>query len=483
MYNSPRYSRPTALSLVLLFAVLLAFRLYGITNSPFERGDYWRQPDTESVAINFVRYDHNPLRPNFNYDGPLPNVVALELQVTTAIIALLYSLFGRLYWLARLVPIGFFLGSCWYLYLWGRRHLGHWAALWATAFYGVVPVNLYYSRAIMPESAALFFTAGALWYFQCFTETGREQNRWLLLSGLFLLLAGTQKPQTLLVALPMLGLLWVRYRGPGFLADIRLWAFAASVLGLTYVYYWYSNSVAEFRFVHGITTKHVLAYFSTAIFHPLARQFFRQYGLESFGWIALVVMVVALLVFQRRLWLTYLWLVGTAVNLAVVVAVVRLPYYLMYIVAPLALVVGAFLDRFRGRLATVPLLLLVAIAVQSWWIVHTKYLELPETLGTARAVQMVVPEDDLILTPVISPVVINACDRRGWRFNISYYPDVPEDPIEELHYYIHRGAKWFVTWAGVIQNDPDGRIRRYLDEHYERLEPVPGYPIYRLRGD
>ncbi|MGE5674904.1 MAG: hypothetical protein ACM3XM_13695, partial [Mycobacterium leprae] len=113
----------------LLFLFLFCLRLYGVGHSPFEQGEYWRQPDTESVALNFLHYRFNILQPNFNYDGPLPNVVALELQVTTTLIALLYRLFGQHYALARLVPILFFTGSCAYLYGLSRRYIGERGAL------------------------------------------------------------------------------------------------------------------------------------------------------------------------------------------------------------------------------------------------------------------------------------------------------------------------------------------------------------------
>lgn len=95
------------LVLTLLLLIFLT-RLYHINTPPWEFEESWRQADTESMAWNFVNYDFDLWRPNLNYDGPFPNIPALEFPVTTGLIALLYGIFGRQYFWARLVPIIFF---------------------------------------------------------------------------------------------------------------------------------------------------------------------------------------------------------------------------------------------------------------------------------------------------------------------------------------------------------------------------------------
>lgn len=95
--------------LYLLFIFLVSLRLIGISNPPLDYSS-WRQVDTDSIARNFVEYRFNILYPQLNYDGPMPNYVQLEFQVTTFIIALLYRAFGFKPVFGRTVPVVFFYG-------------------------------------------------------------------------------------------------------------------------------------------------------------------------------------------------------------------------------------------------------------------------------------------------------------------------------------------------------------------------------------
>lgn len=510
--------RMQVISVVALLAILLGVRLYGIRNTPYERGEFWRQPDTEAIAHNFVAHGYSILRPELNYDGPLPNVAALEFQVTTSLIALLYSIFGRHYILARLVPVGFFLASCLLLYLFGRRHIGHRGALWATALYGLFPLNIFFSRTIMPDSGALFFMIGAVYCFDLFASANAHAGRadastgprdkyetlWLALSALLMALAITQKPQTAFVGVPLLGLAWRKY-GWRLFRQVKLWLFAAVALGLPAAFYAYTNSIAEFHIVWGIGQKHVLKDFLRAMFTPGFATFLRQIPVRAFTAVGLALLAAALLETavsavmrsrrgepsrstraaddageSRDLGVIYLWLLGGLLNLITIVAVIKVDYYLLYITPPVALLIGATLGRFRGWRAVVPLACVALVAVLTRPIVLPQYAQVRDVITQGEAVQMVSQPGDLIVTTLDDPTIINASDRQGWRFNIKYYPGIPTDPYKELQYYIDRGAKYFVPLKGNIWNDQDGAITRYLDTHYEKLEPIPGYPIYAI---
>lgn len=460
----------------ILLLVLLLPRLYGITNSPFESGDLWRQPDTESIALLFVRDGFHPLRPQFFYDGPLPNVVALELQVTTTLIALLYKAFGQQYWLARLVPIGLFLGSAGLLYGIARRWLGSWGAGLGVLLYGLFPVNLYLSRAIQPESAGLFFYIGALYLFIRYTES--ERSRWLVGAGLSLALAITQKPQLALIGLPMLGAAWGRW-GWRCLLQWRLWLCALGALLLSALYYWYSNSVAEFHFVTGIATKHIFTRFYSDFRTPEALAFFRESGPKALTWVGLLLSLGGLLWLRRGLGLLYLWVLASVINLVTVVAVIKFYYYLVYLTPPLALLGGALLARLRWRV--VPLALVGVVGWTGFGIVQPMYKGWPALDTQGRVVRELTGPEELIVVGTRDPALLNRSERAGWRFGLALYPGVPREPVAELQYYVAQGASLFVPMQGYIYGDDNGRLRRYLDQHYERVEPVAGYPVYRLR--
>lgn len=482
MREERRRTQPTRVRLlaggVLLLLLLLLPRLYGITHSPFETGDLWRQPDTESIALLFLRQGFHPLRPQFFYDGPLPNVVALELQVTTTLIALLYKLFGRSYLLARLVPTAFFLGSAGFLYGIARRYLSPWGAALAVLLYGLFPVNLYLSRSIQPESCGLFFYSGALYLFLRYAEADAEADadRWLVLSGLFIALAVTQKPQTALIGLPILGVAWGRH-GWRCLVEPKLWLFALGALGLPALYYAYSNAVAEFHFVTGIATKHILVRFYSDIWQPEAQTFLREQAPKAFTWTGLALIAAGLLWVRRGFGVIYLWVLATLINLVAVVAVIKFAYYLVYLTPPLAILGGALLERGRWRALAVSVVGVVGLT--GFLTVRPLYAGWPALQTQGRIIRALTKPDELIIVGTRDPALLNLAERAGWRFGLALYPGVPREPVAELEYYVRNGATYFVPLMGYIYGD-DGRLKQYLEAHYQRVELVTGYPVYRL---
>ena len=246
-------------------------RLYHLDVAPLEIEESWRQADTDSIARNFVGYNFNILHPNFNYDGPLPNIPALEIQVTTYLIALLYKVFGYHYFLARLVPIGFFMISSVYLYAYTRKHLGHGEAVFSLLIYGILPINIYYSRAIMPEAAALMFWIGGLYYFYEWAENKKDLR--LVVSCIFMSLAIMTKPPVVIIGLPMLYICF-QYFGWRFLSFPKLWLYALVTLGLPFIYYYFSVSIAEYKFALGITNNIILKDAFSAFYSPEAYLFY-----------------------------------------------------------------------------------------------------------------------------------------------------------------------------------------------------------------
>jgi hypothetical protein len=108
------------------------------------------------------------------------------------------------------------------------------------------------------------------------------------------------------------------------------------------------------------------------------------------------------------------------------------------------------------------------------------------TINTAmetqvRIVQEYTCRSDLLIVGSLDPCILSLSDRRGWRFNIGIYPDIPETDLEELNYYIKNGAKYFVPIQGMIYKDENGEVLEYLNIKYERIEAVEGYPIYKLQ--
>lgn len=473
---------------VALFALVLALRLPYLGDPPLGY-DSWRQSDTEAMAYHFAEHRFHVLLPQLNYEGPRPNYAQLELQVTTALIAGLYKLFGYHYALARIVPVLFFMGSAVFVYRIALRYFSPLAAGLAVLLYGLLPLNVLYSRAIMPESAALFFYTGAFYLFGEWTAKGKRSL--LLASALFTALAVCEKVPAVFVGIPMTVMALAKF---GWRAAVRreLWLFAALALLPPFAYYRWLGTIAESAFVSGIALKHVLPGMASAVWTEEARSFFARELPKAFTWCALALSVLGLATLRLRAHYDIAaWTIAMLIELATIVAVIRFNYYLIFL-GPLVALLGAYAlaslfehagRRGMRRLARSAAGLGIAVAVgltAGEGIVTVAPVigrQNEDIARQAAVVERYAAPDELIVTGMDDPTLLNATRRAGWRVTNS----IPGDAIAELDYFASQGAAYFVPLKGYIDGDPDGRLKRHLDERYVKLEADTAYYIYKLR--
>lgn len=506
MSGTVRFVSWRRMKLTAVLACLLALHAPWLAKSPYEY-DAWRQSDTEAVALHILESGFCDLYPQLNYDGPPPNVVQLEPPVTPLLIALLYKAFGQRYALARLVPLLFFLGSAVYVYRIGRKFLpGPSAAAAASLIYGLLPLNLLYARTIMPEAGALFFTTGAFYYFAVWMQGGRgtaaearapeaalgvgrgirrsriRRLRRLLppiLAAAFTALAVSQKIPAVFVGVPMLSLAAFRFRfavwrRPG------LWAFAAAALLPPYLYYKHLGRIAEFPFVNGIAAKHILPRMWTDFRSGEALRFFAAELPRAFTWWGLALLAAGFVTLRWRTGFPLaVWVLAFGTEFVLIVAVIRFPYYMIFLGPPLALLAAQALSRlWRSRAgAFVSAALLAAFAWQSLALVLPQWrMRMPELELQAAIVRELTRPGDLIVVGTDDPSLLNASRRWGWRVGNT----LPGDPLAELNAFVRQGAVCFVPLKGTIQGD-DGRLKAELERRYRKIERQPGYPVYMLR--
>lgn len=464
---------------ILVFLFILAIRLPHINNSPCEHGDFWRQSDTESIARNFIEDRFNIFYPQFYYDGAKPNYVQLEFQITTFIIALLYKAFGYHYYLARLVPIIFFMGSALYVYLIAKRYYGNPAGWFAAIAYAIMPINIFYSRAIMPESAALFFFTGAFYYFVRWYDD--EKLSFLFLSGVFTCLSISQKTPTIFIGLAMIFMLIRKYRF-GFLAKWELWAFAAISLLPNLLYFIWSKSIAEFAFVSNIGLIHIVPKSAKAFFQLYSYKFA---AIEISTAVSLGLIPLVTIGFIDAEWkkdyALLIWTITMLIEVIAVAAVIKLRYYFIFITPITAVWAGKTLGKLGKSKRTVIGVFLGLLIITQWnyfW-AEAYFNEKDNILKQAEVIQKYSSKDDLIVIGTLEPALLNQSGRSGWRANIKYYENIPSGPEKEIQYYIKNGAKYFSPLGGYIYGD-DGSYRKYLDENFEKLGEGQ-YFIYKLR--
>ena len=480
MMNEHKASKGNTALLITILASMLLLRLYHIGTAPLEIEESWRQADTESIARNFVQYRFNILYPNFNYDGPYPNVPALELQVTTYAIAILYRLFGISYIWARLVPIIFFMLSAVLLYLFAARHLSRAGALFSLLIYGTLPINIYYSRAIMPEAAGLLFFIGSLYLFDCWVSSNRLPA--LYGSAVLTALAIMTKPMTAFVSFPMFYLL-IRQHKWRWLLKKELWLYALLALGLSAAYYSVSIPMADYKFSQGLAQNVLLKKLPSALTDAAAYLYIGKGFIRLLTPPGIVLAAVGLFTMKRSQGVILVWFAAMALELILVVTVIRIYYYFIFFAVPCSLIIGQGLAYLYGKLQTraFSVIMLVLFFFSSYMIAKPMYTVNKPMEVQVGIVREYTGSEDLLVVGSLDPCLLGLSDRRGWRFNIRIYPGVPENAVEELNYYISMGAKYFIPIQGNIYKDEKGEVLEYLDKNYERIEAVKGYPIYKLQ--
>ncbi|MGE5633073.1 MAG: ArnT family glycosyltransferase [Caulobacteraceae bacterium] len=472
-------NRPAITICVLLLIFLL--RIPHLNNATVEIGDYWRQSDTESIAVNFIEKRFNIFYPQMNYDGSSPNYVQLELQLTTFIIAILYKLFGHHYWLARLVPTSFFILSAYYLYLIEKRTYSSEQAWSAALIYGTMPVNLFFSRTVMPESALLCFFTGAYYYFLGWIEN--EKFSRLLAAAVFTMLAISQKLPAVFIGLAMLAICIERYKG-GFILRWDLWLFAAISLLPNLVYYLWSYSIAESKFVSHIGNKYIFPKFYSAFLTPQALEFYEAKVPEAFGYAVLFTALAGffIAIAKKENYILF-WFVAMVLEVLAIVSPIRFEYYLMMLGPVIALlsgrVIGLPWKRFKlGYIITLAIIL--AISYNAYKVEQPEFKEVQNRLDGAEILKAYTNKDDLIVIGTFDPAVLSLSGRNGWRTGSDYHDYKLRDPNEDIKYYIRSGAKYFLLYRNWIYGDKGGYYK-YVDNNFQKVCQEKDFTLYKLQ--
>lgn len=464
---------------ILVFLSVFLIRIPYINNCPCERGDYWRQSDTESIARNFVEDKFDIFYPQFNYDGPKPNYIQLEFQITTFLIAILYKAFGYHYFLARIVPIAFFMGSAIYLFLIAKKYYGYPAAWFTIILYSIIPLNIFYTRAIMPESAALFFLIGGFYYFILWYE--KEELWFLMLSAFFTCFAISQKTPTIFIGLAMLLMVLKKYKLK-FIAKWELWVFAVLSLLPNVIYIIWSKSISEFNFVSNIAITYIIpkSIKSLTSIKSLSLAV-KEMALEPSPCITALAIVGFIDTEWEEEHPLIFWTFAIVLEIITVASVIKLRYYFIFITPLAALWAGKVLGGVGKSYKTL-VAIFVSLAFLSFYNYYGAKLffhEKHDILKQAEVIQGYTKKEDLIVIGALEPALLNQSGRSGWRANIKYYKDIPNGAQKEINYYIEKGAKYFSPLEGNIYGD-DGSYKEYLENNFEKLGNEKYY-IYKLK--
>jgi hypothetical protein len=483
------------LGVVLLIG--LALRLHGIHN-PILDHPGWRQGDTAAIARNFARLQFNIMYPQTMYSGPPPNYVELELQIVPFIVAAFYKVFGIHEIFGRLVSLAFSLATVATI-----AYFGRWlfrsavAGLLAAFFYAVFPGSVYYGRTFMPDAAMVFFLTAALYSVAGhLVEDDSPSWRRLAWPTALLTLAYLAKPVAILAVVPVLGMVWERWRAKRAMPWSPIALLLLAPLLILWLYDRRVASYAEWHWASGITQLHVLpslwsAFTSSNAFAAKLSQFGAAIEMLPATMLGKMAFWLSVAGFATVLWRTVRskalvsgWLAGGLIYTYLVVTVERVDYYLYPILPLCALVIGGALARFvalirdvdaapaaRYALLGVVPLIAVAALLQSRAPVEAYYRYNKQVFRNAAQLDAALPKDALVVIGHYGPNVQYYLDRFGWE----------EDPLLwtpfDQESAIRKGARYFISIE-------DRRLRQNLDlcvwlQRFPMHDELSGWPVYQ----
>ena len=422
---------PTTLFWILagLFIGLRLFHLGPELDTP----NMWRQCDTAQYIRAFYEDGIDLLHPSVCWLGDHRTTI-LEFPLPEAVAAMGYHVFGPSHVVARVVFLLFFAGSAIFLDRFLRELVDRRTARMSVLIYAVMPLALFYSRAVHIDFSALFFVHGMAWFFAAGLRL--ESRLWMWAGSGFAAVALMIKAPYVLPVLPPLVGLVIRDRRWRFVVRclpqlVLPWV----VFGLWEVHVHAVNSRApDWDFIPHYR-KMVQSwgwYFGTVAQRLDLRNWLilgQRFAGEIIGALGAVPLIVgATVMIRRKAWLPLAWAAGAALMLLVFfnLCVVH-NYYLIPFLGPLACLIAAGIlwlsDVAGGRgvgsviLATVLVLALAAEHVAS--AEKHYYGRLDGLVEGGRGIARSTPEDALVVASFRnldcrSPHLLYHAGRYGW---------------------------------------------------------------------
>jgi hypothetical protein len=189
----------------------------------------WRQTDTQTIALNFMKPDARILSPQINWGGDGPGYVESEFQLYTRVLALLMQLGGPGEWLGQLVSLLAVTATALLIFLHLSRSHPPVAALLGFGAFLAARTSPHLATVVMPDALALLAYTLGWTLFTRYADSGR--SAYLVGYGVLGLLAMLIKPTTAHLGVSSFVLLLLSQRER--LREPRLWlTWLAMVAGL-----------------------------------------------------------------------------------------------------------------------------------------------------------------------------------------------------------------------------------------------------------
>lgn len=420
--------------LSLLLVLGLSVRLYKI-NSPIADWHSWRQADTSAVSRNFANEGIDILYPRYDDISSIQSGIynpeglrMVEFPIYNAIHAILFLTFGLLSletW-GRLLSVIFALVSAIFMFLIGKKIYSIKIGLIASAFFLMIPFNIYFTRTILPESLGVAFALSGMYLLIRFSKKETYLN--LILSGIFFSLSILIKPFFVFYFIPFVPIFWGKVKLYKKLIVFSLITFIPLLLWR----FWISH------FPEGIPFYKWAFNGDRIRFHPA---FFRwlfgeRLGILILGTWGLIPFFGGIIgKFKNKFSLHFI--LGMLLYVTVVAtANIRHDYYQIMAIPAISFILALGSVWLYKRSKLILFLSILIMMLVSWDKIKPFYqINHPELIDVGRIVDQTLPKDAKIVIPYNGDTAfLYQTNRKGW-------PAV-DNSIDNI---IERGADYYVS--------------------------------------
>ena len=474
-------SKKNYVAVFLILTLYFVFLFNKLGQSPWETTLSWRQSDTFSVAKIYYDQGINLLKPQFLYDGANKNIVQLELEVLP-MLGVLIAKFSNLdlVFSLRLVSLIFFLGSALFLYLISKLFVDDLTALFSLFLYLSTPLSIIISRNIMPESLALFFYLGGLYFILSWKKFDLKRN--LYFSAIFISLAILQKIPVMFIGLAIL-FYFVKKMGWRAFKSLDFYLYGVISLLPPMVYYIYIGKIATLKFVGRIAEKHIMKSNISYLLSSGVLKYHWEILSEYFGLILLVTAFIGLIIAlfdknDRECLLP--WFISMLLEILTICAIIKFEYYYVFFIPILVILASLTIAKFL-KLRVLKYLIFILIIPLTFQAVETKkeYLCLDYEMDkNIKAIKREIDKNTPIGINTLSPTSINGVGVEGTRIGLDYYEEVPKDKKNELLYWSNKGIKNFIL---IKSEESTEGFKAELDKIGEIIYTDDKLIIYRIK--
>ena len=197
-------------------------------------------PDSYAYIIGAIRINDNGIR---EYLLTLSNIYENRISVVLPL-ALILRLFGLSEFTVMLLPLFYAVGTIIVVYILGKQLFDVVAGLLAALLVATIPLDVFYSTAVLPDSIIPFYVGLTL---LCFTLGQKKDNHlFYLLSGFFLFCAFQARATSGVLIFPLLLIAW-------WSSKRNLWSFLLPIctfLALLIIYWGILWLVSDDFFLH-----------------------------------------------------------------------------------------------------------------------------------------------------------------------------------------------------------------------------------------